>query len=191
MTQTLSLKAINNNPIFAPIGYEAEFKRRIFLDNFQRCMTVRTFQKTACLEIKKKLSETPTAKIMKKYIKEIKLGYSRHISNADYNGDNSKWFLACSRRDRKRIKKFYNRGNIRNLYCTKGGAVVNSRKKRVEYALEQYFWNTGGNFWNWQLDEKLIEAGFYKFMESLDYSSKNKFTNSLHSWFPNEVDYVV
>ena len=64
----MTINQINNNPAFAPIGHEEEFKRRIFLDNFRRCMTIRQFQKTAGLEIKKKVEATPTALAMREVI---------------------------------------------------------------------------------------------------------------------------
>ena len=66
----LSIQSINSNPIFAPLGHEEEFNQRIFLENFQRCMTIREFQKTAGLEIKKKLTETPSAKAFKEGTKK-------------------------------------------------------------------------------------------------------------------------
>jgi len=64
----MTIDQINNNPIFAPIGNEEEFKRRLFLDNFQRCMTIREFQKTAGVEIKKKVLATKPALAMKEML---------------------------------------------------------------------------------------------------------------------------
>ena len=64
----MTIDQINNNPIFAPIGNEEEFKRRLFLENFQRCMTIREFQKTAGVEIKKKVIATKPALAMKEML---------------------------------------------------------------------------------------------------------------------------
>ena len=74
-----TLKQINENPIYAPIGCEEEFKRRIFLDNFQRCMNIREFQKTAGIIIKKKITGIhPLAKIIQKPIREYQLYLNQH-----------------------------------------------------------------------------------------------------------------
>ena len=65
----LDINAINSNPIFAPLGEEANFKRRIFLNNFSRCMTIRPFQKTAGILIKKAITGVhPVAQLLKKRI---------------------------------------------------------------------------------------------------------------------------
>ena len=61
----MTLDEINNNVAFAPIGHEEAFKKRINIyELFAKCMTIRTFQKTAGAVVRKKLNTHPTAKIM-------------------------------------------------------------------------------------------------------------------------------
>ena len=69
----LTIEQLNNNAIYAPIGYEKEFKRRLFLDNFNRCMNIREFQKTAGCVIRQKLNTHPVAKLKRE--KQKRLNY--------------------------------------------------------------------------------------------------------------------
>jgi hypothetical protein len=119
----LSIQSINSNPIFAPLGHEEEFKQRIFLENFQRCMTIREFQKTAGLEIKKKLTETPSAKAFKE---------GTDIYCKDSIKEHGSVLLLNRFIDDRQLKL------LAPLYHYKTGKIINKRKYEVKHALNYY-----------------------------------------------------
>ncbi len=117
----LSIQSINSNPIFAPLGHEEEFKQRIFLENFQKCMTIREFQKTAGLEIKKKLTETPSAKAFKEGTKKF-TDIKKHGA-----------FIVLSRFiDDRQLNLLH------DLWHYKTGRPINKRMYEVKHALKYY-----------------------------------------------------
>ena len=137
----LTIEQLNNNAIYAPIGYEKEFKRRLFLDNFNRCMNIREFQKTAGCVIRQKLNTHPVAKLMKVEIERFKYensintckyrqhnsfyAYWLHDWNVGKEGQGDNYFDRRERRHRILMK------SLKPYYTTKKGKIVNSRAERL------------------------------------------------------------
>jgi len=176
----LSLQTINSNSIYAPIGHEQEFNRRIFLDNFYRCMTIREFQKTAGYEIKKKVCETPIAKIMK----EKNFNIDR-IRKCNLTKDiNDLWKTT----QYDRVKTKYIDKKYHKYVLFKNGNVSIQKVKRFQEALEFYrhFANCfgNGNTDHQKIGTNLMNMGFNKFLDEIFLKSvKNiKPTYNLDYW---------
>ena len=157
----LTLNQINSNPLYAPLGEEATFKRRIFLDNVSRCMTIREFQKTAGIEIKKKLTETPSAKALRLTIESFHKNYKYFSLNNFGN-----FYFTVSQNKEENILK-----TCAKYYTTKKGKVVKTRKERVKELV--YNWVNHNRFYyrNGNRNEDndaLFRVGFYRIMDSFE-----------------------
>ena len=156
----LELNAINSNPIFAPLGEEATFKRRIFLENFQRCMTIRTFQKTAGIEIKKIITGIhPTAKLMKpiinKWEKQKVEDFTRfndEITFLQY----MKWYVGGFWNERKIKDRIINK--YATTLSTKNG-WVKTRIDRFTELLELH------HVFTIKYESLMYKLGFYNFID--------------------------
>jgi hypothetical protein len=155
----LELNAINSNPIFAPLGEEATYKRRIFLENFKRCMTIRTFQKTAGIEIKKAVTGIhPTAKIMKPLIK--KWEEQNLLSFRGYNItflQYMKWYVRSFWNERKIKERIINQ--YQETLTSKSGRWVNTRIERFNDVLDLHY------MFDKRVKSKMYKLGFYNFID--------------------------
>ena len=200
----LTIKSINSNPIFAPLGHEEDFKRRLFLDNFNKCMTIRQFEKTAGLEIKKKLTETPTAKAMKELINDIGEYWpeTTTIISCLPTLQSMIRFTPISRKLHMNINIF-NQGFrdyeiLAQLYTTKSSnyqKIVNSKFRKYQFAhrfydniIHQYTWNHD------HLKDKLLRIGFWNFFMKIvkrfikedkldnDFNSQQRLGSLIEQW---------
>lgn len=166
----LTIEAINSNTIFSPLGHEEEFKRRIFLENFERCMTIREFQKTAGKIIKKKVNQTNTAKIIED----------------ELNHPVKQWkhcFELCSRRKSYNIKTTMDsRGMkdfIKKTCYSKKGLLMSTRYDRVYRAVKYYIRNAGykqrdyDTYKYTDYGTYLQRMGLFKFLEQFDFSKRD------------------
>ena len=174
-----TLKQINENPIYAPIGCEEEFKRRIFLDNVQRALTIRTFQKTAGVVIRKKLNTHPTAKIISKtFFKGLDL---RSYYNLFAGGHLRRHMTPVA----KKICQWYDDETCdfkKSLYIqpyikrswlsTKKGKVIKTRVKRFVEVANNYFrvdlthnYHYVNDRFFYERDNAYLRMGFMKFMD--------------------------
>ena len=156
----LELNAINSNPIFAPLGEEATFKRRIFLENFQRCMTIRTFQKTAGIEIKKIITGIhPTAKLMKpiinKWEKQKVEDFTRfndEITFLQY----MKWYVGG----------FWNERKIKDRIINKYATTLSTKNGWVKTRIDRFTDILDLHYSLNKRDESLMnKLGFYNFID--------------------------
>ena len=159
----LTIEQINSNPIYAPIDYKEEFKRRLFLDNFQRCMTIRTFQKTAGKVIREKLNTHPIAKIMKPHIDDWQ------EENAIYNDYHKISFykhICVYTAQRKPILRYTVEKSTypyyKELLSNKKGKIVQTRKDRLQRIIHFYeYCKSISKF----LDiGSIIDYGYYNFI---------------------------
>ena len=183
----MTIDQINNNPVFAPIGHEEEFKRRIFLDNFRRCMTIREFQKTAGLEIKKKVEATPTALAMrevmdynwnehKKYncgineyqsynkrMEDFTLPYPTHLFRylpMDMRSSSGRIFENYFKKDYQRHAKLYT--TKKSNYET----IIKSREDLFKQAHRYYEYKIKLNY---SIDDKIYRIGYWNFWNIITY----------------------
>lgn len=183
-----TITQINSNPIYAPIGYEEEFKRRIFLDNFNRCMTIRTFQKTAGIEIKKKVNLTPTAKIIKD---ELELGKNLELRGKllnqlqrvinGYPLDSMKMKSISKGQYSKEVVQYFDK-----LCTTKKGKYVDTRVERMRNIIEKYRRALGHIYSTYEYRQRnvefLLRVGFKKYIESFDFTKKGCDSFSIEGW---------
>lgn len=181
---------INRLPECAPLGYEEQYLRRLFLDNFFRCCRVREFQKIVLWIIKSKL-HAPHNDIMKERLDKqynIYLRYQHYHVNRHYSID--EWFDRRFQRNPPVFKSlsYYLDDSTRHdpyllsLCKTKGGKVIKCRLDRVIYwhgfyqmLIHSYLYNTN----NYATDlkpyaDKLLRIGYYRFLESRDLTKKTK-----------------
>ena len=157
----LELNAINSNPIFAPLGEEATYKRRIFLENFKRCMTIRTFQKTAGIIIKKAVTGIhPTAKLMKPIIKKWEKHNVEEFTT--FGNDTTflqymKWYVGGFWSERKLRATMFKQ--YKETLTSKSGRWVNARIERFTDVLDLHY------MFNHRDKSKMYKLGFYNFID--------------------------
>jgi hypothetical protein len=178
---------INRLPECAPLGYEEQYLRRLFLDNFFRCCRVREFQKSVLWILKSKL-HAPHNDIMKERLdKQYKI-YMRYNLNCPY--DRADFF---DHRFQRRPPCFsslpyYLDDSTRHdpyllsLCKTKGGKVIKCRLDRVIYWVSFYthvIYNYLYNTKDYATDlkpyaDKILRIGYYRFIESRDLTKKTE-----------------
>jgi hypothetical protein len=180
----LTLDAINSNALFAPIGHEEEFKRRIFLDNFQRAMTIREFQKTAGLEIKKKIYKTKTATLITDELDRIERSCEspwryRHYQltriTKGFGRDHSKHLSHY---------KYKHHATLQNeLIHTKNGKYVMARESRFY----QYYNNLSMIYSKLphrrKIGDFLIRIGIERFIRSFNITRKFPDNFNIETWY--------
>ena len=178
----LTIEAINNNTLFAPIGYEEDFKRRIFLDNFNRCMTIREFQKTAGIEIKKKVNITPTAQIVKDQIeKDIARDTAPYYHKFNTSGSS---YWRCKSIYSKMDSLLNEHRKYPEIILNKKGQIILTRFKRFKRAVSLFKQISTGIYdqrgtWSNINAVNYIDWGFNNFIKSLPWTNKEKFDNAL------------
>jgi len=167
---------INRLPECAPLGYEEQYLRRLFLDNFFRCCRVREFQKIVKWVLIDKL-HAPTSTLIFNHFEEKALArpalFQRITERLTY--------LPSLRKYRKNQKYFITNLNVYN----KKNEIVSRRIKRAE-EWHQFYYLTIYNYLqifhedrpNNSLQkmkpyaEKLLTVGYYRFMESRNLKKK-------------------
>ncbi len=171
----MTLNQINNNPMFAPLGHEDEFKRRLFLENFRRCMTVRQFQKTAGLEIKKKVEATPTSLIMGNVIKKYdddfcheRFNISRFFKEIPYDDIYLPSYMKWHDKTNSEFKR------LSKLYKTKGSNYSKVIKyKETRFMTAYTFYNkvikSKKDDYYYHIKDKLLRIGFWNYYNNIVY----------------------
>tara|TARA_R100001460_G_scaffold96253_1_gene138644 strand:+ start:161 stop:850 length:690 start_codon:yes stop_codon:yes gene_type:complete len=168
----MTIDQINNNPICAPIGHEEEFKRRIFLDNFRRCMTIREFQKTAGLEIKKKVEATPTARAMKEVIDSYEDYANKYFERRRAMRDFPiprflfKYIDFDMVSEGGRFLDNYHKDDFlrqAKLYCTKNSNYQTIIKSREDLFKEAYSYYNNAIIMNYCGNDKIYRIGYWNY----------------------------
>jgi len=159
----MTLNQINSNPLCAPIGEETLFKKRIFFDNLSKCMTIRQFQKTAGIEIKKAITGIhPTAKIMNQFINIVK---DRYFLEDTDNFSREAFIKLNINTDY--AERTLNLKYIKKLYTFKNGKTIKCRLERVKMLI--HWWDYENNLYykNSKKDkyEAYLRLGFYKYLD--------------------------
>lgn len=175
MNQYKTLKQINENPIYAPLGHEEAFKRRIFLDNFERCMNIREFQKTAGIIIKKKITGIhPAAKCMAAPIKEWKENFEPHHYYKQFSKFMLKEFYTHHGADRYKIwacgSGTYQRDtySLPKHFFENNTGIVSPRIKRFKQ-VKEYWHSIKTAYYN----DDFIRYGYAKYLDHFTAWIKN------------------
>jgi len=162
MTQTLA--QINSNPLYAPLGEEALFKRRITLENFKKCLTIREFQKTAGREFIK----SPSVKAIKPFIEKYHKKQFQFELYSNYKFYEF-WINSLSYPVIYGVKRIdiKNHPEIKKLYTSKSGKRINSRYVRI-WELISVFEKHKGRFTGHtgEESEALRRIGFFKVIDN-------------------------
>ena len=149
-------------------------------------MTIRTFQKTAGIEIKKKIYQTPTGKIIKEeWDKCFNNGYLSCLSQCYRIKHGLDWCTMDSLRSyRKDIDELGTK-----LCTTKTGKIVATRVTRFKNNLSNYRSCIGYIYSSFpdrrEIAEFLLRIGWRKFMLCFDYSQKGVEQYHMATWVNN------
>ena len=199
----MTINQINNNPVFAPIGHEEEFKRRLFLDNFRRCMTIRQFQKTAGLEIKKKVEATPSALAMREAIdyywnehKKYNCGINEYQSYKKRMGDFTLPYTSylllqlpldmVSMRGRV-LENYYKHDWPRHakLYTTKNSNYETIIKCREDLFKEAHIYYEHMIKRNYNINDKIYRIGYWNYYNIIAFIFIKYYKKWTKSWGRN------
>ena len=212
---TLSLETINNLPECAPLGHETKFNRRLFKDNFNRCCTIREFQKTVLTIVRAKVLPTPTSRIITERWINIALRWSNMFPIPPWKrNDNDLYHMKIKYGLRRYFRHFEGR-NTPRIYSLKDyevkhppAAVLN--KKGYIVKTRQNRLNRWAFYWRIYLErnlyvpnyimkdanveqliaDRLLQIGLPKFLESRDLTKKppNYETNDMFKSFIRAYD---
>lgn len=188
----MTINQINNNPVFAPIGHEEEFKRRLFLDNFRRCMTIRQFQKTAGLEIKKKVEATPSALAMRPVIDK----YTNHSKYYHRNGIRDfpiprflfRYIPMDMRSPQGRVLENYYKNDYPRhgkLFTTKNSNYETIIKCREDLFKEAYSYYEHTIIRNYNINDKIYRIGYWNYFNIIAFVFIKYYKKWTKSWGRN------